>query len=112
MPSRNPASASKPAWRRSRQAGEAALAACAKPLTAAAWPDGHGTIDSSDYTLAAVAAPLRARIESRFPVALRELLGMATARLVDYQDEAYAGLFLDRIERVAAIDASQSKLTP
>jgi indolepyruvate ferredoxin oxidoreductase beta subunit len=86
---------------------QAVIAAAAKPLTAAAWPDHRGTIDSSDYTLGAVAAALRARIESRFPAPLHELLGMATARLSDYQDQAYASLFLDRIERVAAIDASQ-----
>jgi indolepyruvate ferredoxin oxidoreductase beta subunit len=87
----------------------AVIAAAAKPLTAAAWPDHRGTIDSSDYTLGAVAAELRARIESRFPAPLHELLGMASARLCDYQDDAYASLFLDRIERVAAIDGSQSK---
>jgi indolepyruvate ferredoxin oxidoreductase, beta subunit len=87
---------------------QAVIAATAKPLTAAAWPDHRGTIDSSDYTLRAVAATLRARIESRFPAPLHELLGMATARLSDYQDDAYASLFLDRIERVAAIGASQS----
>jgi indolepyruvate ferredoxin oxidoreductase beta subunit len=86
----------------------AVIAAAAKPLTAAGWPDSHGTIDSSDYTLQAVSAQLRQRIESRFPAALRELLGMVAARLSDYQDDAYAGLFLDRIERVAAIDASAS----
>ncbi len=34
----------------------AVIAAAAKPLTAAAWPDSHGTIDSSDYTLEAVSA--------------------------------------------------------
>jgi indolepyruvate ferredoxin oxidoreductase beta subunit len=33
---------------------------------------------------------------------------MVAARLSDYQDDAYAGLFLDRIERVAAIDTSAS----
>jgi indolepyruvate ferredoxin oxidoreductase beta subunit len=87
---------------------QAAIAASAKPLTAAAWPDHHGTIDSSDYTLQAVSAPLRQRIEHRFPAALHELLGMAAARLADYQDDAYVSLFLDRIERVAAIDASMS----
>jgi indolepyruvate ferredoxin oxidoreductase, beta subunit len=86
----------------------AVIAAAAKPLTAAAWPDSHGTIDSSDYTLAALSAVPRARIENRFPAAQRELLGMAAARLSDYQDEAYAALFLDRIECVAAIDTSPS----
>jgi indolepyruvate ferredoxin oxidoreductase, beta subunit len=87
---------------------QAALTASATPLTAAAWSDRHGTIDSSDYTLGAVAAGLRERIESRFPAGLRELLGMAAARLSDYQDDAYAGLFLDRIERIASLDPSPS----
>jgi indolepyruvate ferredoxin oxidoreductase beta subunit len=86
---------------------EAAVAASLKPLTAAAWPDDHGTIDSSDYTLAAVSPPLRARIESRFPATLRELLGMIAARLSDYQDDAYAALFLDRIERIAVHEAAR-----
>jgi indolepyruvate ferredoxin oxidoreductase, beta subunit len=86
----------------------AVIAAAAKPLTAAAWPDHRGALDSSDYTLSAVPTALRARIENRFPAALHELLGMAAARLCDYQDEAYASLFLDRVERVAASDASQS----
>ena len=67
---------------------QAVIAASAKPLTAAAWPDHHGAIDSSDYTLQAVSAPLRQRIEDRFPAALHELLGMAAARLADYQDAA------------------------
>jgi indolepyruvate ferredoxin oxidoreductase beta subunit len=86
----------------------AVIAAAAKPLTAAAWPDSRGTIDSSDYTLEAVPAALRLHIENRFPAAQSELLGMAAARLSDYQDDAYASLFLDRIERVAAIDTSQT----
>jgi indolepyruvate ferredoxin oxidoreductase, beta subunit len=86
----------------------AVIAAAAKPLTAGAWPDNHGPIDSADYALSAVPAALRWRIENRFPAALRELLGMAAARLSDYQDDAYANLFLDRIERVAAFDTSSS----
>ena len=86
----------------------AVIGAAAKPLTAAAWPDHRGALDSSDYTLSAVPAALRARIESRFPAALHELLGMAAARLSDYQDDAYASLFLDRVEGVAALDTSPS----
>jgi indolepyruvate ferredoxin oxidoreductase, beta subunit len=91
----------------------AVLAAQAKPLTAAAWPGNHGTIDSSDYTIEAVPTRLRARMD-RFPAALRDLLGMGAARLSDYQDDAYAALFLDRLEPVLAFDAarpSDPKLT-
>jgi indolepyruvate ferredoxin oxidoreductase beta subunit len=87
---------------------QAVIAAQAKPLTAAAWPGNHGTIDSSDYTLAAVPARLRARIEDRFPAALHDLLGMGAARLSDYQDDAYAALFLDRLEPVLAFEAAGS----
>ncbi|MEO7208104.1 MAG: indolepyruvate oxidoreductase subunit beta family protein [Steroidobacteraceae bacterium] len=82
----------------------AVIAAAAKPLTASAWPDHRGTLDSSDYTLGAVPAELRTRIESRFPATLHELLGMVAARLSDYQDDAYASAFLDRIERISALD--------
>jgi indolepyruvate ferredoxin oxidoreductase beta subunit len=83
---------------------QAVIAASVKPLTAAAWPDRHGAIDSSDYTLEAVPAHLRSKIENGFPPALRELLGMAAARLSDYQDDAYAALYLQRIESVSAVD--------
>ena len=86
---------------------QAVVAASLQPLTAAAWPDNHGTIDSSDYTLGAVSPALRVHIESQFPATLRELLGMIAARLSDYQDDAYAALFLDRIERVEVHDSAQ-----
>ncbi len=38
------------------------------------------------------------------PEALRPLVGHALARLVDYQDAAYAGAYLDRLEPVVALD--------
>jgi indolepyruvate ferredoxin oxidoreductase beta subunit len=86
---------------------QAVIAAEAKPLTAAAWPGNQGTIDSSDYTLEAVPNRLRARIVERFPAGLSDLLGMGAARLSDYQDDAYAALFLDRIEPIFAFDAAR-----
>jgi indolepyruvate ferredoxin oxidoreductase, beta subunit len=93
---------------------QAAIAAAAKPPTAALWQKPSGAVDSSDYTIAALPTPLRTRIVERFPAELHELLGMAAARLSDYQDETYAGEFLDRIERIHAFDAGRpngSKLT-
>jgi indolepyruvate ferredoxin oxidoreductase, beta subunit len=94
---------------------QAVIAAQAKPLTAAAWPGSHGVIDSSDYTLEALAAPLRARIENQFPAAMRDLLGMGAARLSDYQDVTYSGLFLDRLVTVLALEpaagSNDAKLT-
>ncbi len=83
---------------------EAAVAASLEPLTAAAWSDEHGSLDEPNYALSAVTAALRARIETQFPATLRKLLGMIVARLCDYQDEAYAALFLERIARIAVHD--------
>jgi indolepyruvate ferredoxin oxidoreductase, beta subunit len=85
----------------------AVLDASVRPLTAAAWPDSRGTIDSSDYKIEALPAPLRQRIESRFPAAMHDLLGMAAARLFDYQDAAYSNLYLDRIGKILNLDAGK-----
>ena len=46
---------------------------------------------------------LLARIETRHPAAARALLIEGVRRLIDYQDPAYAALYLDRLERVTAI---------
>ena len=43
------------------------------------------------------------RVETRHPEAARALLTEGVRRLIDYQDPAYAALYLDRIERVTAI---------
>jgi len=86
---------------------QAVIAAQAKPLTAAAWPANHVAIDSSDYTLDAVSEPLRGLIVDRFPASLHDLLGMAAARLSDYQNDAYAAYFLKRLGQVFGFDAAR-----
>lgn len=48
---------------------------------------------------------LMARIEQAFPTELHQTLGEAVARLVDYQDAAYAERFLERVDRVREGDA-------
>ena len=87
---------------------QAVLEASATPLTAAAWADSRETIDASDYTIAALPTQLRQRIETRFPAPMRELLGMATARLRDYQDDSYASLYLDRIEKILNLGSDKT----
>jgi indolepyruvate ferredoxin oxidoreductase beta subunit len=47
---------------------------------------------------------LAGQMETEFPVDLHRTLGEAVARLIDYQDARYAGLFLDRVRRVRAAD--------
>ncbi|MCZ6764507.1 MAG: indolepyruvate oxidoreductase subunit beta family protein, partial [Alphaproteobacteria bacterium] len=44
-----------------------------------------------------------------YPTDLRPLIGHGLARLVDYQDGAYAKLFLTRLRGIAAKDQEQSK---
>jgi len=43
-------------------------------------------------------------IEAEFPEALHRTLAEAVAKLIDYQDPAYAALFLDRVRRIGAVD--------
>ncbi len=42
----------------------------------------------------------------RFPAPLHGVLALAHARLVDYQDEAYAALYAQRLARIVAADAA------
>ena len=70
----------------------AVMAAAAKPLTAAAWPDNHGTIDSSDYTLAAV--PRGAASADRKPIPRR------TARIAGNGGGALVRLSGRRLRRL------------
>jgi indolepyruvate ferredoxin oxidoreductase, beta subunit len=44
------------------------------------------------------------RVEAEFPEALHRTLAEAVAKLIDYQDPAYAALFLDRVRRIRAVD--------
>lgn len=44
------------------------------------------------------------RVRREFPIPLHTLLDEAVARLTDYQDPAYAALYLDRVRGVLAVD--------
>lgn len=50
------------------------------------------------------AAPANERVHQEFPGVLHDLLDRAVARLIDYQDAAYAGRFLDRVRQILAVD--------
>jgi indolepyruvate ferredoxin oxidoreductase beta subunit len=78
--------------------------------TAAARPAPSGSTAGVPGQAAALASPpgapvlqLPAALAERiatFPAALRSLLGVAAARLLDYQDAAHVGLYLDRVSAV------------
>ena len=46
---------------------------------------------------------------SAYPEQLRDLLGHGFAKLLDYQDEAYASLYLERVNTVVDIDTHPSR---
>ncbi|HMM54914.1 MAG TPA: indolepyruvate oxidoreductase subunit beta family protein [Candidatus Desulfobacillus sp.] len=70
--------------------------------TSAAPVDGRTVAIESSRKPASSA--LSARIQAEFPEVLRDVLEEAAARLVDYQDTAYARLYLDRVAEVLAAD--------
>ena len=86
------------------EAGRAAVAAALQRPPVPPWPPNGEAIDASDYRLDALSPSLRTRLADRFPAELRDLLGMGAARLADYQDTAYASLYLDRMERILALE--------
>jgi indolepyruvate ferredoxin oxidoreductase beta subunit len=60
---------------------------------------------AADAALAAVASradppPLPADVAARFPSALHDVLALGHARVADYQDAAYAALYVERLQRV------------
>ena len=55
-------------------------------------------------------AQLLDRMRATFPVALQEVVTEGLRRLVDYQDPAYAGLYLDRLATIAVAAPGQTAL--
>jgi indolepyruvate ferredoxin oxidoreductase beta subunit len=53
-------------------------------------------------------AALRARLRADFPEALHAVLDTAVARLIDYQDRAYASWYLDRLVPILAAEGAGS----
>jgi indolepyruvate ferredoxin oxidoreductase, beta subunit len=94
------------------EAGRSAVIATQQQTATTNWPGDREPSDSLAYSLESVSAKLRTRIVGRFPAGLRELLGMGAARLADYQDEPYAGLFLDRVERILGLEPTESGSAP
>jgi indolepyruvate ferredoxin oxidoreductase, beta subunit len=85
-------------------AGRSAVITAQSQPAMTTWPGDRDTADAPAYSLDSAPAKVRNRIVGRFPAPLHELLGMGAARLVDYQDEAYAEQFLDRAEGIFKLE--------
>jgi indolepyruvate ferredoxin oxidoreductase beta subunit len=53
---------------------------------------------------------LLGRIEREFPAAAAPMLKEGVRRLIDYQDPAYADLYLDRLKKIAALPTASARL--
>jgi indolepyruvate ferredoxin oxidoreductase, beta subunit len=91
------------AYQRAERGGDEALVAAAS---------ADGTAASADVGIPTQARapklqPLLDRVR-RFAAPVQKLAFEGTRRAIDYQDPAYARLYLDRLERVAALDEKAS----
>jgi indolepyruvate ferredoxin oxidoreductase beta subunit len=55
-----------------------------------------------------LAASLEERIRARVPAAAQDLARVGVRRMIDYQDIAYASLYLDRLDAVIALEPAAS----
>jgi indolepyruvate ferredoxin oxidoreductase beta subunit len=97
------------AIRRSGIAVEANLAGFAAGFAIATRDQGIPESTAEDETRRSAAAPpsdLWERIEQTYPAAARGVVEAGVARLIDYQDEAYANLYLEQLDSVLALDRS------
>lgn len=99
--------------RRSGKGVEASLRGFAAAFDAVAQRRAHAATAQAvaDAALSAVApagrpSALPAAMASAFPAALHERIALGHARLVDYQDAAYAQAYLDRLQRLRAAERS------
>ncbi len=83
---------------------ESNLAGFEAGLVAASAPERSD--DEDPATAPETAPPSLAELTAQFPQQLRAVVDQAISRLIDYQDEAYARLFVDRLRMVYAADES------
>lgn len=94
------------AIRRSGVGVEASLAAFGAGFRSATQVNAEPPIQvSAKHKVGARLQPLASRIENNYPPESYEILLVAVERLADYQDEAYASEYLDRLEAIREIDA-------
>ena len=95
------------AIREAGKAVEANLAGFAAGFAVATRDQGIPDSTAEDVTQRSAAAPpagLWERIEQTYPAAARAVVEAGVARLIDYQDEAYARLYLEQLDSVLALD--------
>jgi indolepyruvate ferredoxin oxidoreductase, beta subunit len=85
---------------------EAAMAAAASAQAGAADASQRLELEgpAPEALLASIPTSLRTRLQSDFPPSMQLLLARCVLRLVDYQDERYAALYLQRVSDILALE--------
>jgi indolepyruvate ferredoxin oxidoreductase beta subunit len=89
---------------------ESSLAAFAAGYTAQQRTAPAAKAAAPSVTLGPRLASLGARIAKEFPASAHDFLIAGVSRLADYQDEAYAARYLDRLAPVAAADPVRAEV--
>ncbi len=99
------------AIRRSGVGVDSSLTAFAAGFEAAKKPHAPSPMSPADvekqaFAFGAKLANLAARVKNHFPAPIHEVLLAGIIRLADYQDEPYAELYLDRLQKLRAAQPS------
>jgi indolepyruvate ferredoxin oxidoreductase, beta subunit len=89
-------------------AAGAASAAAHSPLASADSPSAAAVPRSAADARPPLPASLEDRINKRVPPAAQDIAREGVRRMIDYQDFAYASLYLDRLEAVIALERAGS----
>ena len=87
---------------------EAARDAAAGPASAVRSTLAPADSQSAAAARAPIPASLEERVRRRVPAAAQDVVREGVRRMIDYQDVAYAGLYLDRLDAVVALEAKGS----
>jgi indolepyruvate ferredoxin oxidoreductase beta subunit len=87
---------------------EAARRAAAGPVPAPAATAANGAAAAAVGAAAMLPKSLDDRITKSLPASARDVAREGVKRLIDYQDTAYAGMYLDRLEAVVGLERSHS----
>jgi indolepyruvate ferredoxin oxidoreductase beta subunit len=80
------------------------IASGARPIRSGSAPSAKA--DTATKTASGPAFP---RVAAEFPAETHDVLSLGTARILEYQGERYASLYLDRLESVLEVDHSSDR---
>jgi indolepyruvate ferredoxin oxidoreductase beta subunit len=93
---------------RTFEAARRTAARCAAEGPPAAGSPAAATPPEGAAARPSLAGPLEERIRTRVPATAQDTAREGVRRMIDYQDTAYAGLYLDRLDAMTALEPAGS----